>query len=404
LMEMQVIRSPYAAPPTPTRSANSFAAEGQAFFDAGNLTKAIEAYQQSVLVEPGDPALWAELARIQTYSSALLISNDGKAQRLADARVSAAKAISVNVEYGKGYAIQTLALDWSADPSLVDSVTLEGYLSEAYKSSIRAQQLLPNDPEAMAFQAEVLADQGNLAQAMDIGKRAAELGPGLIDVRRAYATVLERNGYYTQAIEEYRAAIAINYNLPFMHMRLGANYRKIGESTTDPNLYKTMIANALNEFAIASNLNPKDPGPFLSIANTYANQGEFFIAERNAKKALSLDPTNSYIYGRLGAIYYKAKNYEGAQIILRCVVRSCRAAENEEGGVDVTGVALASNTLDFYYYYGSVSAFYGQCDEAAKIFAEIRASPWNESFVEEIMLEGERICASYVRQTQTASP
>jgi tetratricopeptide (TPR) repeat protein len=404
LMDMQVIRSPFAAKPTATRSGTSYAQEGQAFFDSGNLEQSILAYRNAVVVDPESAELWADLARVQTYSSALIIANDSKKKRLEEARASITKAVELDPEFGFGYAVQTLVLDWSADPNLVDDVTLETYLEDAYRSSIKAQQLLPNDPLTMALQAEVLADQANQAQALEFGRKAAESAPGIMDVRRAYAYVLERNASYTQAIDEYRAAISINYNLPFLHMRLGANYRKIGESTTDPNVADTMIENALEEFAIASTLNPKDPGPFLSIANTYANQGEFFIAERNAQKALSLDPTNATIYGRLGAIYYKAKNYEGAQIILRCAVRGCRAAENEEEGVDVVGIPLALNSLDFYYYYGSVSAFFGQCDEAASIYAELRASPWMEPFVEEIIQEGERICASYTRKTQTASP
>lgn len=405
LMDLKIVRSPFAPPPIPTRSSKSFAQEGVAFFDAGNLDRAIDAYRNAVGVDPKNPALWAELARIQTYSSALMLSNDSQALRLEEARASIDTALNLDPEYGMGSAIRSLVLDWSADPNLVDETTLQNYLNDAYKASIKAQQLLPNDPLAMALQAEVLADQSNLAQALDVGRRAADLGPGIMDVRRAYAYVLERNGYYEQATEQYRAAIEINYNLPFLHMRLGANYRKIGESTTDPNIADTMIESALKEFAVAKTLNPYDPGPYLSIANTYANQGDFFIAILNAQKALSLAPTNAGLYGRLGAIYYKNKNYEGALKVLKCAVRGCSAFENEEEGVDIKGEPLAANTADFYYIYGSVLAFYGtdnnNCGLAADIFAELRASPVFSSDIEGIIQEGERICASYARRTPT---
>ena len=58
--------------PTPTRTATTFAAEGEAHFSAGDLGRAIEAYEQATQLNPDDATLWADLARIQVYSSDLL--------------------------------------------------------------------------------------------------------------------------------------------------------------------------------------------------------------------------------------------------------------------------------------------------------------------------------------------
>ena len=69
--------------------------------------------------------------------------------------------------------------------------------------------------------------------------------------------------------------------------------------------------------------------PYLEIAKTYTQQGEFFIAARNAEKALSFDPSNANTYGQLGIIYIKSRNYEGALPTLRCAVKGCSADENE---------------------------------------------------------------------------
>ena len=49
---------------TPTRTVNSFALEGEAQFEAGNLNSAISAFQQAVSIEPMNINLWGELARI----------------------------------------------------------------------------------------------------------------------------------------------------------------------------------------------------------------------------------------------------------------------------------------------------------------------------------------------------
>ena len=58
--------------PTATRSVASYREEGTAFFEAGNLDLAIQAYQDALAVDANDYLGWAELARIQTYSSSLL--------------------------------------------------------------------------------------------------------------------------------------------------------------------------------------------------------------------------------------------------------------------------------------------------------------------------------------------
>ncbi|HQU35897.1 MAG TPA: tetratricopeptide repeat protein, partial [Anaerolineales bacterium] len=68
--------------PTPTRSPESLILEGEAYFSAGNVDAAIQAYRAAVDVNPGDAQTWAKLARIQTYSSAFLITNEQKKARL----------------------------------------------------------------------------------------------------------------------------------------------------------------------------------------------------------------------------------------------------------------------------------------------------------------------------------
>jgi tetratricopeptide (TPR) repeat protein len=403
LLDAEIIRSPFAPAPTPTRMALSYAEEGKAFFDAGILKKAIEAYRKAVAVDPNNHELWAELARIQTYSSELMLSAELKQARLEEALVSINKSIDLNKDYATAHAIKILVLDWYANPEWMDEETRVETLGEAFQESARALSLDPRNALALAFKAEVLVDQANWSAALDVGAQAAQLGPEIMDVHRAYAYVLESNGYYTRAIEEYLAAIRLNTNLPFLYIRLGANYRKLGETATDTATRDFNINKALESFARAADLNPADPIPYLSIAQTYSNQGDFFAAERNAGKALSLDNTDAYLYGRLGVIYYKAKNYETAIKVLKCAVRGCLAEENEEAGVDVVvPLPLKSNSVDVYYIYGSVLAFYGKdtpenCTEAALVFAELRASPYFDETVDTIIREGEVLCAAYAR-------
>jgi cytochrome c-type biogenesis protein CcmH/NrfG len=63
-------------------------------------------------------------------------------------------------------------------------------LAQANQVAVHAIQLEPNNPLALAFQAEILADQLNWSQALDIGAEAVSLAPDSMDVHRAYAKVL----------------------------------------------------------------------------------------------------------------------------------------------------------------------------------------------------------------------
>ena len=72
---------------------------------------------------------------------------------------------------------------------------------------------------------------------------------------------------------------------------------------------------ALDYFARAANINKQlgvqNPLPYIEIAKTYTQQGEFFIAARNAEKALEMDPTNASTYGQLGLSISKPATMKG---------------------------------------------------------------------------------------------
>jgi tetratricopeptide (TPR) repeat protein len=133
---------------------------------------------------------------------------------------SITRSIGITKEYATAHAIKVLVLDWYANSEWMDAKTREGTLIEAVQSSTQALSLDPGNALALAFKAEVLVDQSNWSAALDVGAQAAQLGPKIMDVHRAYAYVLESNGYYTRAIDEYQAAIDLNTNLPFLYIRL----------------------------------------------------------------------------------------------------------------------------------------------------------------------------------------
>jgi tetratricopeptide (TPR) repeat protein len=391
------IRPMFLPTPTPTRTSNSYSLEGETHFMAGDLDKAISAYQLSTGAEPNNAQLWAELARIQTYSSNLLTTDSEKLVRMQDALASINQAKELAPEDSTVRAIRSFVLDWSASLAGAQTSTL---LAEAEEEAIYAIQLDPANTLALAYYAEVLVDQQKWLQAQQYASQAARQNPNLMDVRRINAYVLESLGDYNAAIIEYQAAVAINPNLTFLYISIGRIYRHL-----------ELYDNALDYFDKAANINEqigvKDPIPYLAISNTYVQQGQFLIASRNVLKALQINPNSPDVYAQLGLVYYKGRNYEGSIPAFECGILGCNADKSCEvrdcdptvdPAVIVQGMPLSDSTVVYYFTYGSVLAGLHKegdnyCIQALEILRLVKAGYSGDPTIMGIVTAGEEICS-----------
>lgn len=426
--------------PTPTRIAASYALEGEALFTAGKLedskdpngniitTGAITAYREAVRLNPTDAESWAKLARIQIYSTALLTTDPQIKARLAEALDSINKAVELAPDDSLVHAVRAFVLDWNSNPNLVctlEEVTSKGackasvgFLTEANQEAERALQLDNTNALALAFSAEILVDQQRWAQADQAITQALERDPSLMDVHRVHAYVLESAAQYSLAIEAYDRAIAIAPNLTFLYMRSGANYRRLGfasivrDPTQDPTK-NPLFLQSLDYFAQAARINNQlqvyDPAPYVSIAKTYSQMGQFFIAIRNMQKAIEYQPGNPNLYGELGILYHKNRNYENGILALKCALRGCTADEScpargdcgeADVPTEVKPLALSPSTLYFFDVYGSELAALSRpsqnyCADALTVFDEIRAGGFDtDPNIANDIRAGEDICRS----------
>lgn len=297
----------------------------------------------------------------------------------------------------------------------------EVFLAEAEQSAANAARLDPESILATAYLAEVYVDQGNIAQANDLAEtarqRALEGDVGhefLMDIHRVYATVLENQARYQSAIDEYLNATRVNPNLTFLYINIGANYRALSN-----------FDQAIEYFAKAAKINEQlgieDPNPYLAIGNTYARDGEFFVAALNVERALSIDPTNPEIYARLATVYFQARNYESSIPVFKCAIEGCTPRESgdllcelgvylcEAGsdlalelGAQVEPLPLVNETIEYYYTYGSALTYYAgaeeyegdACVDAEVVFTELMTKYGGDPLVGAIVSEGRTICAS----------
>ena len=405
------IQPMFTATATPTRTLASFAEEGETYFVAGDLEKAIEAYKQAVALDPTNADLQAELVRIMVYSSTLITVDELRLARLNEALAIINAAIEQVPDNSMVHAVKAFALDWLSDPNLgMEDRT--GLLTEAEQQVITAIQLDNQNDLALAYYAEILVDQQKWIQAEQNISQALERAPDLMDVHRINGYVQESLGNYTQAIAEYAEAIRINPNLTFIYLRIGANYRRLG-AKGEASIDNPMYISALDYFDRAAKINEQlgvnDPIPYFSIATTYTQMGQFLQAGRNARKGLNFDPDNADAYGRLGIVYHRARNYEGAILAFVCAIRGCTAEQGCEvrqcePDVDpmiaVQGLPLSAGTVDYYLTYGAVLAgmhrqINGYCEEAMQILKMVKQDYSSDPIIMQNITESETICRDY---------
>ncbi len=387
--------------PTPTRTIDSFAGEGEVYFGAGDLDKSIEAYHQAVALDPGDVELKAELARILVYSSTLLTIDQERIERLEEALLTINNAVEIAPEDSMVHAVKSFTLDWLAGNSITQAEN-EALLNEAEQEAIYAIQIDNQNMLALAYYAEILVDQQKWIQAEQNINEAAARAPELMDVHRINGYVQESLGNYNQAISEYKEAIHINPSLTFIYLRVGANYRKLKQ-------YDAALEYFDKAATINEQLGVRDSIPYFSIATTYTQMGEFFSAGLNARKGLNYDPDNADAFGRLGIVYHRSRNYEGAIPAFKCAIRGCTAEESCEVRqcdpetdtmVAVEGLPLTAGTVDYYLTYGAVLAGMhrtsnGFCEEGMDILKMVKADYNGDPIILQNVVESETICKSY---------
>ncbi len=378
---------------TPTRNAVSLFEEARTHFDAGriddpdpNQPDSIKAYRKALELNPNNSKGWADYAYVLTYSSNLLSTTEQRVERLKLAKEAIDKAVSLAPEDSNGHAIKAFVYDWYAVYQETPDET-QTMLSEAEQAAVRALQLDPQNALALSYYAEILVDQQKWTQAEQYAKQAVDLGPDVMDTHRVYGYVLESLGYYNAAIEQYLKAVEIKPNLTFLYIRIGQNYRTL-------QVYNRALENFEKAAKINQALGVKDPLPYIAIAKTYSQLGEFFIAARNAEKALAFDPSNADTYGQLGTIYVKSRNYEGALPVLKCAVEGCTAEENEIAKIAITPLELTTLPVAYYYLqYASVMAALNMCDTALPLQEKVGQKFPDDPVIKSIIEENKVICS-----------
>ncbi|MBN2556627.1 MAG: tetratricopeptide repeat protein [Anaerolineales bacterium] len=300
--------------PTPTRTAQTFAEEGMAHFSAGDLDRAIQAYQQATLLNPNDAVLWADLARIQVYSSDLLPTSQERMARLAEARASIEAGVAANPDSAFAHAVRALVYDWSA--------------AAEYRTS-----LAPGD---LVFVQAVMDSDGNLeARTIEPADTAADPEEALAEGQVAFSGVIEVAGTNAWIISGRSVVITqstlirnVNRREQFLTEAEAAAVRSrqldpgsklalafYAEVLVDQQKFAQALDLAQTAVeAIAENINP-DPYD-MDVHRVYGtvleNYGLYASAINEYLNAVEISPNLTFLYIRIGANYRRLLDYARA--------------------------------------------------------------------------------------------
>jgi len=370
------IPPPFVPTSTATRDPESIINEADALFNQGKLLQSIDVYKQALRAKPDDTKIYVSLARVQVFAG-----------QYEDAQISVENALLLNPNNSMAHAVRGWVLDFQGE-----------YLA-AEAAIKRSLELDPNNAVAHAYYAEILADMYvNGSGGLDTVDRAAEeskvalsLAPDSLESRRARGYILEITQNYEEAIRAYQSALAMNENIPDLHLSLGLNYRALG-----------IYDKAIEEFTRANALNPASFMPDLLISRTYATVGEYAKAVQYGEQAVNDQPANASLHGNLGVMYYHNFLWPEAAKELGLAIRGGLAGDNKT--VEPLAITNDTRVAEYYFTYALVLARTDRCGEALQISQLILGTiPANELAVFNAN-EAIRLCQENLLVTPTLTP
>ncbi len=320
--------------PTPTTSPEAYVNQAEQYFNEGKLQQAIEAYKAAIDSDPGNPANYIALARLQVWTG-----------NYDDAILNTQNALLKNPNNPLAHAVQGWALGF------------EEKYGEGELEIKKAIELDPNNALAHAYYAEILIIQGDYElqdKAIQESRTARDLDNSLFETHRARGIVLLNTNNLEEAVTELNAALAINKNIADVHLYLGVTYKALGD-------YDKAEEALLAAYA----LNPTDPVALTEISRSYFADGRYGQAAQYAEEAIQVAPADPSLHGNLGITYYKNEELSKAIDQLSLAVHGGTTDE----GQAVEGLPLDYGRVEeYYWYYGFALAKSNRCNEAVPIF------------------------------------
>ncbi|MGF1503547.1 MAG: tetratricopeptide repeat protein [Chloroflexi bacterium] len=278
--------SPGGSTPTAAPDETDLVNQAQEALGTGDITRAVELYEQAADLNPNEPSYPYQMARLLLYQSALQYGDERDAT-LEAAFQAANRAIRSDPQSPHGYAIAGKVLDWQGQPE------------DGQNEVLRALEFDDSFAPAYSFLAEIQIDLQRYEEADASIQTALSLDPQNPDVLRDYAYVLESQTLYADAVDQYQQAIAVSPEIAFLRLALARNYRVLTDCQA-----------ALDELFAAEPFAQGSPVLQFEIGVTYEScVGDLATAVQSYEQALEIDEDFALAWERIGTISYYQNDY-----------------------------------------------------------------------------------------------
>jgi tetratricopeptide (TPR) repeat protein len=359
IVNADTVRETISIPPTPepTRSAAAYAATAALFKADGEFTEAIELYEQAIRLDGTRAEFYIPLIELLTAED-----------RVDEALTWAEQAVVLAPENDRVWSSLAAANLASGNrlSDLGDPTNADLAYAEAVRAGRSAIDLNASNALAHAYVAGALSQAGpeQYVRAQEEADIALTLEPDNPFVRYYMASVLEVQGFYQSAIEQYHLALDLDPDMVQAHIGLAYNYFALRD-----------IPTAILTFDDALSIDPENAEAYDGLGYMYFLIGEYPTAEENLRKAVEFDNELVRGHAHLGAAFYRNLNYDEA------------IPELEFAIAQYGTVTIANSTyfkmLGLAYYFKSAQ----NCDKANPIFREVlEAIPGDEDAIEGLEL------------------
>ena len=281
--------------PEPTRSATEFALLATLSEEDGEYMTAIEYYENAVRLDATKPQFFIDLIT--------LLVKTGQPERALEV---AEQAIILAPESDAVMTAVAAAHIANGDRlyDLGDPTGAELQYAQARQAADKAIDINPENAAAYAYAAAgwvLPGEPENYTRAQEMADLAIAVNPDDPIARYYMATVLDYQGYYDAARDNY--LLGINADPNNANLLIGLAYNFFGTGN---------IPEAILYFERAIEADPNSAAAYDGLAYMYLQLGQEPLAEENALEAVRLNPNVARAQGRLGEAYFRQFKYPNA--------------------------------------------------------------------------------------------
>ncbi|MBK7917498.1 MAG: tetratricopeptide repeat protein [Chloroflexi bacterium] len=281
--------------PEPTRSATEYALLADLSEGDGEYQKAIEFYENAIRLDASKSEFFIRLIKLLVDTR-----QPERALEVAEqATVLAPQNDAVWTAAASAYITNGDRLLDLGDPTGADL-----QYAQAVQAAEKAIAINPQNATAYAYAAAGLVlpnDPNKFSRAQEMADIAIAVDPENATARYYMATVLDYQGYYEAARENYQLGLQYAPNSPNLYFGLAYNFFGTGN-----------IPEAILSFEQAITADPEFAAAYDGLAYMYLQLGQDPLAEENALEAVRLNPNVARAHGRLGEAYFRQFNYPNA--------------------------------------------------------------------------------------------